>query len=123
MVSKKELNFKFFYNNILTFILSVPSLSNNANATLTVFCNPVEFLSIFKSVNSEFESNFNTDFGTLAHNILEVQYNPGFDFEKEWNYQLTKFNFTKKELILLDGLKKQVKLAVETCLKHANEFS
>jgi ATP-dependent helicase/DNAse subunit B len=71
----------------------------------------------------EFESNFNTNFGTLAHNILEKQYNTDFDFEKEWEYQLTKFEFAKKDLILLDGLKKQVKLAVETCLKHANEFS
>ncbi len=75
---------------------------------------------------SEFEDRFDNSLGNLAHGIFEHQYDPDFDFDTRFDIELDKvkekYDFKPSELILLKGLKEQIKLASNACLLHKKDY-
>ena len=65
-----------------------------------------------------FENNFYTILGSIAHHMIEVKDNIGYDFEKEFEDQINeyslKYEFDSREAFLLRGvIKKQIENAVD----------
>lgn len=55
----------------------------------------------------DFEDTFNTKIGNVFHKILENVYQDDFDYEKEYNEAIKQYEFSKRELVLLERMKKE----------------
>ncbi len=65
-----------------------------------------------------FESTFYTKIGTIFHNVLRVCFNDDFEFEKTFNQELSNYDFTKSELLLLTKLKEELIFDINTIKKQ-----
>ena len=65
-----------------------------------------------------FEGNFATKFGTVAHKIFELHNDEGFDFDKVFDEEVEKQEFSDEELPLIENLKEQIKRASDAIRLH-----
>lgn len=68
----------------------------------------------------KFESTFYTNIGNVFHNILSRCFNDSFNFEEEFEKELTNYEFKKGETFLLERLKDELKLNIEMIKKQMN---
>lgn len=70
----------------------------------------------------EFESNFYTKLGSLAHKVLEMSYNSDFDFEKSFESAKNEQSFDEKEEVLLIRLKVELKKIIYFLNNHSQHM-
>lgn len=69
-----------------------------------------------------FESTFFTDIGSIFHNVLDHSLEPDFDFPSFFEKEVEKYNFSVREMVLLDKLKEELLFDIEV-LKRQKEHT
>ena len=69
-----------------------------------------------------FEGNYASNKGKIAHTVLEHLFKADFDFEKEFDTEMSKYEWTNREKFLLKPFKSQLKMACDSILRHNNDF-
>ena len=70
-----------------------------------------------------YEETFASKYGSLCHEILEHQLDPGFDFDEMAQQLLPKYDFKAEELPLLKNILREVKIANETMMQHYSHMA
>lgn len=60
-----------------------------------------------------FSSNFNTNLGTVAHDVLSKAYDPDFDFDREFARSIYQFDWTTKEKFYIELIKPCLSVSIE----------
>jgi len=68
-----------------------------------------------KEVNID---EFYMNIGNIFHYVLSKCFDNDFDFDKYWNEEASKYEFTFEKLILLEKLKNELKYDIEILKKH-----
>jgi len=68
----------------------------------------------------KFESTFYTNIGNVYHSILSKCFNEEFDFESEYEKEISNYEFKINETFLLERLKEELKLNIEMIKKQMN---
>lgn len=63
---------------------------------------------------NKFEDSFQIIIGNIFHEILSVAFNDGFEFDKEWNSQIEKYEFNNMEKFFIKKLKWELILVIDT---------
>lgn len=63
---------------------------------------------------NKFEDSFQIIIGNIFHEILSVAFNDNFDFEKEWNSEIEKYEFNAMEMFFIKKLKNELLLVIDT---------
>ena len=66
----------------------------------------------------EFEGNFYTKTGNLAHKMFEKCFENDFEFNKEFEAEMIKQKYEPEEIPIVENLKNQIKKAVDAVLLH-----
>lgn len=72
---------------------------------------------------SNFEDNFNTKFGKVAHYVFEHQYDDGFDFETAFEEQRNEQQWEPSEELFVDKLKEDIKHASDAAILHCKSYA
>lgn len=105
--------FHKFINNKLT--LSYSSIDNFYKCKFRYYLNNILRLDTF-------ETTFEILVGNLFHYILSKCFIDNFDFEKEYNDYLSKYEFNNKEKFYLNKLKNDLLFIIEV-IKNQNSYS
>lgn len=108
-ISKESL-FKYLNGKLL---LSYSSLDNYYRCSFRYYLSNI--LKIDK-----FESTFYTNIGNIFHSILSKCFTSNFNFEEEFEKELSNYEFKINETFLLEKLKKELKLNIELIQKQMN---
>lgn len=100
-----------YLNNKL--LLSYSSLDNYFRCSFRYYLTNI--LKIDK-----FEETFYTSVGNLFHKILSICFDSDFDFELEFNKELTNYKFNNKERLLINKLKEELKFDISIIKKQMN---
>ncbi|MDD3452961.1 MAG: PD-(D/E)XK nuclease family protein [Bacilli bacterium] len=68
----------------------------------------------------KYEETISTKIGTVFHDVLSKCFDDNFDYENYYNELINKNNFSKKELVFFNILKKDLLFVIETIKKQNN---
>lgn len=72
---------------------------------------------------SNIEETFSLKIGNIAHKVFEKECDKDFGFLSTFDDVVKGFSFNPMETLLINNLKENIRLAVESSLKHIKEFS
>lgn len=78
------------------------------------------YLSNILKIDYENVDDFYMNIGNIFHYVLSKCFDNNFDFDKVWNEEANKYEFTFSKLVLLDKLKSELKYDIEIIKKHKN---
>ena len=71
---------------------------------------------------NKYEDTFDAIIGTIFHEILSIAFNDNFNFDKEYENTINKYNFNEKEKFFINNLKDELRLVIDT-IKDQNTHS
>lgn len=104
-----NLNLYKFLNNKI--ILSYSSIDNYYKCGFRFYLNNI--LKI-----TPYEETFAIKIGNIFHHILEIYNTPNFNYEEEFEKEISSLEITPKENIFIKKLKKDLKFIINTINKH-----
>ena len=69
------------------------------------------------------KETFSSKIGNIAHKMFEHECDDGFDFSSIFDEVVKEYSLNPMETLFINNLKESVRLAVESSLKHIQEFS
>jgi len=103
-----------FINSFDKLTLSYSSLDNYFRCGFRYYINNI--LNIKEDVKDDFYINI----GNIFHYVLSKYRELNFDFDRYWNEEASKYEFTPAKLVLLDKLKEELKYDIEIIKKQEN---
>lgn len=76
------------------------------------------YISNILKIKDENIDEFYMNIGNIFHYVLSQCFNNDFNFDKSWNKEASKYEFTFDKIILLEKLKQELKYDIEIINKH-----
>ena len=73
-------------------------------------------------VEEDIDERFYLDLGNLAHHVFEHSFDSDFDFEERYQEFFDRCNFSPMRKVIMEGLKEQIREAVNAYMLHYNQF-
>ena len=103
-----------FIKSIDKLVLSYSSLDNYFRCSFRYYINNI------LNIKEESQDEFYMNIGKIFHYVLSMYREPDFDFDKYWNIEACKYEFTSSKLVLLNKLKEELKYDIEIIKKQEN---
>ena len=103
-----------FLDSINKLSLSYSSLDNYFRCSFRYYINNI------LNIKEESKDEFYMNIGTIFHYVLSKYRESDFDFDKYWNSEASKYEFTFDKLVLLNKLKEELKYDIEIIKKQEN---